>query len=109
MKGFDRHGRTLLSLDVCPPGHLWFGFYRGRITVKSDCPYITRATMTKPLDHQNRGITARLLDQPYLLLILAPLFWGLNVVAAKMVVGEIDPFLLLAARCVGATLFILPF
>lgn len=65
--------------------------------------------MTKPLDHQNRGISARLLDQPYLLLILAPLFWGLNVVAAKMVVGEIDPFLLLAARCVGATLFILPF
>ena len=65
--------------------------------------------MTKPLDHQNRGISARLLDQPYLLLILAPLFWGGNVVAAKMVVGEMDPFLLLASRCVGATLFILPF
>lgn len=65
--------------------------------------------MTKPLAHQNRGISARLLDQPYLLLILAPLFWGGNVVAAKLVVGEIDPFLLLAARCVGATLFILPF
>jgi drug/metabolite transporter (DMT)-like permease len=65
--------------------------------------------MTKPLNHQNRGISARLLDQPYLLLLLAPLFWGGNVVAAKLVVGEIDPFLLLAARCVGATLFILPF
>lgn len=65
--------------------------------------------MTKPPDHQNRGISARLLDQPYLLLLLAPLFWGGNVVAAKLVVGEIDPFLLLAARCVGATLFILPF
>ena len=65
--------------------------------------------MTKPLDHQNRGISARLLDQPYLLLILAPMFWGGNVVAAKMVVGEMDPFLLLASRCVGATLFILPF
>ena len=65
--------------------------------------------MTKPLGHQNRGISARLLDQPYLLLLLAPLFWGGNVVAAKLVVGEIDPFLLLAARCVGATLFILPF
>ncbi len=65
--------------------------------------------MTKPLDHQNRGKSARLLDQPYLLLLLAPLFWGGNVVAAKLVVGEIDPFLLLAARCVGATLFILPF
>ena len=65
--------------------------------------------MTKPLATLNRGITARLLDQPYLLLILAPLFWGGNVVAAKLVVGEIDPFLLLAARCVGATLFIFPF
>nr|WP_295884541.1 DMT family transporter [uncultured Devosia sp.] len=65
--------------------------------------------MTKPLNHQNRGISARMLDQPYLLLLLAPLFWGGNVVAAKLVVGEIDPFLLLAARCVGATLFILPF
>ncbi|WP_332699931.1 DMT family transporter [Devosia sp.] len=65
--------------------------------------------MTKPLDHENRGISARLLDQPYLLLILAPLFWGGNVVAAKLVVDEIDPFLLLASRCVGATLFILPF
>ena len=65
--------------------------------------------MTKPLAQQNRGISARLLDQPYLLLILAPLFWGGNVVAAKLVVGEIDPFLLLASRCIGATLFILPF
>jgi drug/metabolite transporter (DMT)-like permease len=65
--------------------------------------------MTKPLQHQNRGISTPLLDQPYLLLLLAPLFWGGNVVAAKLVVAEIDPFLLLAARCVGATLFILPF
>jgi drug/metabolite transporter (DMT)-like permease len=41
--------------------------------------------------------------------VLAPLFWGGNVVAAKLVVGEISPFLLLACRCVLATLFILPF
>lgn len=65
--------------------------------------------MTKPHTDQKRGITARILDQPYLLLILAPLFWGGNVVAAKLVVGEIDPYLLLASRCVLATLFILPF
>ena len=65
--------------------------------------------MTKPQTYENRGKSARVLEQPYLLLILAPLFWGGNVVAAKMVVGEIDPFLLLAARCVGATLFIYPF
>lgn len=65
--------------------------------------------MTKPHETQNSGIFARMLDQPYLLLVLAPLFWGGNVVAAKLVVGEIDPFLLLAARCVLATMFIWPF
>src|SRR5690606_5835556 len=36
-------------------------------------------------------------------------FWGGNVVAAKLVVGEIDPVLLLASRCVLATMVILPF
>lgn len=65
--------------------------------------------MTKPHESQNSGIFARILDQPYLLLVLAPLFWGGNVVAAKLVVGEIDPFVLLASRCVLATLFIYPF
>lgn len=65
--------------------------------------------MTKPHDTQNSGIFARILDQPYLLLVLAPLFWGGNVVAAKLVAGEIDPFLLLASRCVLATAFIIPF
>ncbi|ODT68790.1 MAG: hypothetical protein ABS75_19100 [Pelagibacterium sp. SCN 63-23] len=65
--------------------------------------------MTKAQEHQNSGIRARIFDQPYLLLVLAPLFWGGNVVAAKLVVGEIDPILLLASRCVAATLVILPF
>lgn len=65
--------------------------------------------MTKPHRDENRVISAPVLDQPYLLLVLAPLFWGGNVVAAKLVVGEIDPFLLLASRCVLATLVILPF
>lgn len=65
--------------------------------------------MTKPPETENRGISASPLDHPYLLLVLAPLFWGGNVVAAKLVVGEIDPILLLASRCVLATLVILPF
>jgi drug/metabolite transporter (DMT)-like permease len=65
--------------------------------------------MTKPQQQQSSGIFARVLDQPYLLLVLAPLFWGGNVVAAKLTVGQIDPFLLLASRCVLATGFILPF
>jgi drug/metabolite transporter (DMT)-like permease len=62
--------------------------------------------MTKAPTPSSRGISAWFLDQPYLLLILAPLFWGGNVVAAKLVVGEVDAFLLLAARCVGATALI---
>lgn len=65
--------------------------------------------MTKPQTDEKRGISASILDQPYLLLVLAPLFWGGNVVAAKLVVGEINPFLLLACRCVLATAFIFPF
>ena len=109
MKGKAVPVAPLLHLDVRPPGHLWLNFADGRITAKSDCPYITLKTMTKPVETQNRGISARLLDQPYLLLILAPLFWGGNVVAAKLVVGEIDPVLLLASRCVLATAVILPF
>lgn len=65
--------------------------------------------MTKPQTTEKRGIYAGILDQPYLLLVLAPLFWGGNFVAAKLVVGEINPFLLLACRCVLATAFIFPF
>lgn len=65
--------------------------------------------MTKPQQHQNSALSSQILNQPYLLLVLAPLFWGGNLVAAKMVAHEIDPFLLLASRCVLATLFILPF
>ncbi|KKB76007.1 hypothetical protein VW35_19965 [Devosia soli] len=65
--------------------------------------------MTKPQTDEKRGNSASILDKPYLLLVLAPLFWGGNVVAAKLVVGEISPFLLLACRCVLATLFIFPF
>jgi drug/metabolite transporter (DMT)-like permease len=67
------------------------------------------ASMTKPQEHQNSALSSQFLNQPYLLLVLAPLFWGGNVVAAKLVADEIDPFLLLASRCVLATLFILPF
>ena len=61
MKGPAVRAAPLLHLDVRPPGHLWSNFADGRITAKSDCPYITLKTMTKPLDHQNRGIFAQLL------------------------------------------------
>src|SRR5690606_10261152 len=104
-----RHTSPLTLIWTSVPRPAPGMFDRGRITAKSDCPYITRATMTKPLQYENRGITARILDQPYLLLLLAPLFWGGNFVAAKMVADEITPFLLIASRCVAATLVIWPF
>lgn len=52
---------------------------------------------------------ARWLGHPYLLLTLAPLFWGGNMVAAKLAVGEVSPFVLLAARFIGALILVLPF
>lgn len=45
--------------------------------------------------------------QSYLLLILAPLLWGGNIVAGKLAVGQIDPFLLLVCRWTGATAILL--
>jgi drug/metabolite transporter (DMT)-like permease len=49
------------------------------------------------------------LAHPYLLLTLAPLFWGGNMVAAKLAVGVLPPFVLLAARFVVALIVVLPF
>lgn len=45
-------------------------------------------------------------SHPYLLLILAPLFWGGNIVAGKLAVGEISPFLLILFRWTGAVLLL---
>lgn len=56
-----------------------------------------------------RGIWAALFAHPYVLLTLAPLFWGGNMVAAKLAVGSVAPFVLLTARFVGALLIVLPF
>lgn len=64
--------------------------------------------MTKPQPLQRAGATA-MMDRPYLLLVLTPLFWGGNTVAGKMAVGQVDPYLLITARWAGALLMILPF
>jgi len=45
--------------------------------------------------------------QPYLLLILAPLLWGGNLVAGKLAVGQVDPNLLLLGRWFGAALILI--
>lgn len=47
--------------------------------------------------------------RPYLILVLTNLFWGGNVVAGKLAVGEIDPYVLMITRWTGALLLILPF
>ena len=52
---------------------------------------------------------ASLFSHPYLLLTLATLFWGGNMVAAKLAVGIVPPYVLLFARFVAAMLLIAPF
>ena len=46
---------------------------------------------------------------PWLLLVLATLFWGLNTVIGRAVVGDIPPVAMSFWRWTIATLFILPF
>lgn len=49
----------------------------------------------------------RLFANPYLLLVLAPTFWGGNLVAGKLAVGNIPPSLLLMGRWIGAVAILL--
>ncbi len=55
-----------------------------------------------------RGIFAKILARPYLLLVLAAMFWGGNVTAGKLAVGHVDPGFLVIARWAGALLILLP-
>lgn len=64
--------------------------------------------MTNPAS-PTAGPFAALMRRPYLILVLTNLFWGGNVVAGKLAVGEIDPYVLMIARWSGAALLILPF
>lgn len=65
--------------------------------------------MKNPVQGFGSGSMRALLAQPYLLLVLAPTFWGGNMVASKLAVGQIDPFLFLLFRWVGAVLLLVPF
>jgi drug/metabolite transporter (DMT)-like permease len=69
--------------------------------------YMRTAVMTKPQRVQTARFAA-ILDRPYLLLVLTPLFWGGNTVAGKLAVGQVDPYLLTIARWLGALLLIAP-
>lgn len=51
----------------------------------------------------------RLMGQPYLLLTLSALFWGANIIAGKMAIGELDPYALSVMRWLVAFVIIAPF
>lgn len=67
--------------------------------------------MTKPQTASKtaKNIGHQLFSQPYLLLVLTALFWGGNMVAGKMAVGNIAPTSLVAGRFLLGFLIILPF
>ena len=52
------------------------------------------------------SIKGNVFSQAYLLLILAPLIWGGNLVAGKLAVGQVDPNILLLGRWFGAALIL---
>ncbi len=56
----------------------------------------------------SQGFFAFMLARPYLLLVLAPLFWGGNIAAGKLAVGQVDPFVLIVGRWGGAILLVIP-
>ncbi len=65
--------------------------------------------MTNPTAATSRGPFAALMRRPYLILVLTNLFWGGNIVAGKLAVGHIDPYVLMIVRWIGALILILPF
>lgn len=50
-----------------------------------------------------------LTDQPYLLLVLAQIFWASNLIIGRWVAGHIPPIAMSCIRWFGAVLFLLPF
>jgi drug/metabolite transporter (DMT)-like permease len=65
--------------------------------------------MTSPNSGVAAGPFAALMRQPYLILVLTNLFWGGNIVAGKLAVGNIDPYILMIVRWIGALILVLPF
>ncbi len=55
-----------------------------------------------------RGMFTNILARPYLLLVMAPVFWGGNIIAGKLAVGHVDPNILVIGRWAGAILILLP-
>jgi drug/metabolite transporter (DMT)-like permease len=61
------------------------------------------------VDTHSRARGGWLLDQPYLLLTLASLFWAGNTVLGRVIVGHVPPVTLAFIRWGGAFLIVLPF
>ena len=60
------------------------------------------------MENQSSG-SRSLLDRPYLLLSLVSLFWAINIVLGRYVVGTVPPIMLAQIRWSGAGLILLPF
>lgn len=56
-----------------------------------------------------RALIDRFWSNPYLLLILATMFWGGNAIASRLAVGEVSPLLMTCLRWVGVCGLIAPF
>jgi drug/metabolite transporter (DMT)-like permease len=64
--------------------------------------------MTNPTSRAS-GLVGTFWQSPVLILVLTNLFWGGNIVAGKLAVGHIDPFVLMIVRWTAALILILPF
>ncbi len=65
--------------------------------------------MENPVQGGGRSPLRVFASQPYLLLVLAPTFWGGNMVSSKLAVGQVDPYLFLLFRWIGAVVLLVPF
>jgi drug/metabolite transporter (DMT)-like permease len=61
------------------------------------------------VENQSSSSSRSLLDRPYLLLSLVSLFWAINIVLGRFIVGTIPPIMLAQIRWSGAGLILLPF
>lgn len=62
-----------------------------------------------PSPAQPRSVSARLANQPYVLLALMALFWASNIVLGRFVAHHIPPITLTSLRWLGASALLLPF
>lgn len=65
--------------------------------------------MTKPQATTGSGLVSLVMNRPYFLLTITPLFWAGNAIAGKMAVDQVDPYTLIVVRWFAALLLVLPF